>query len=256
VPITVNFGNESYEAVYAINDSDTFRRIDKEGKLPTTVAPAPGRSISAFKNSFNAASDQIIGLCVSSAASAAYTAAVSVKESLPGHDIAVIDYVSLSMGLGYMSLVAAAAASQGREFNEILSIITKLKDRIYLFAALSTLKYLVMGCRVGNISDGVGTMLNIKPILTIRDRKLELLERIRTQKKAYERVIELSAKTLADRWIEKKCAFCMSTLSRWQKNSSMKLEAKYSAQAKFSLLMSHRDYPSIPVLGWLERHLL
>jgi DegV family protein with EDD domain len=216
VPITVNFDNESYEAVYAINDSDTFRRIDKEGKLPTTAAPAPGRFISAFKNSFDAGSDQIICLCVSSAVSATYAAAVSARESFPGCDIAVIDSASLSMGLGYIALAAAEAASQGTEFDEILSIITEIKDRIHLFAALSTLKYLVMGGRVGNISGGVGTMLNIKPILTIRDGKLELLERIRTQKKAWERVIELSAITLADHRIEKMCILHVNALEMAQ----------------------------------------
>jgi DegV family protein with EDD domain len=69
-----------------------------------------------------------------------------------------------------------------------------------------------MGGRVGNITGGVGTMLNIKPILTIRDGKLELLERIRTQEKAWERVIELSALALADHRIEKMCILHVNAL--------------------------------------------
>jgi DegV family protein with EDD domain len=205
VVVMVNFGNESYEAVYAINDSDTFRRIDKEGKLPTTAAPAPGRFVSAFKNAFDAGYEQIICLCVSSSVSATYTAAVTAKESFPGREIAVVDSASLSMGLGYMALAAAEAASQGTEFDEILSIITDVRERSHLFAALSTLKYLVMGGWVSNIAGGVATMLNIKPILTIRDGKLEILEKVRSQEKAWERVIELTAITVGENRIEKMC---------------------------------------------------
>jgi DegV family protein with EDD domain len=205
VPITINFGEESYEAVYALNDADTFGRIDREGKLPTTAAPAPGRFISAFKNALDGGADRIICLCVSSAVSETYASAVTASESFPGHEITVVDSESLSMGLGYMALEAAQAASQGASVSDIITLISDIRKRTHLFAALSTLKYLVMGGRVSNLAGGVATMLNIKPILTIRDGKLDLLERVRTQKKAWERVIELSAGKAGDRQIEQMC---------------------------------------------------
>jgi DegV family protein with EDD domain len=212
VPITINFGEESYEAVYAINDSDTFRRIDMEGRLPTTAAPSPGRFISAFKNAFDGGTEQIICLCVSSAVSATYTAAVTACESFPHREITVIDSASLSMGLGYMALAAAQAASNGASVSEIVSLVTDIRDRTHLFAALSTLKYLIMGGRVSNIAGGMATMLNLKPILTIRDGKLDLLERVRTQKKAWERIIELSARKAGNRQIEQMCILHVNAL--------------------------------------------
>jgi len=205
VPITINFGEESYEAVYALNDADTFGRIDREGKLPTTAAPAPGRFISAFKNALDGGADRIICLCVSSAVSATYTSAVTASESFPGHEITVVDSESLSMGLGYMALEAAQAASQGASVSDIITLISDIRKRTHLFAALSTLKYLVMGGRVSNLAGGVAKMLNIKPILTIRDGKLDLLERVRTTKNAWERVIELSAGKAGDQQIEQMC---------------------------------------------------
>jgi DegV family protein with EDD domain len=212
VPITINFGEESYEAVYAINDSDTFRRIDMEGRLPTTAAPSPGRFISAFKNAFDGGTEQIICLCVSSAVSATYTAAVTACESFQHREITVIDSASLSMGLGYMALAAAQAASKGASVSEIVSLVTDIRDRTHLFAALSTLKYLIMGGRVSNIAGGMATMLNLKPILTIRDGKLDLLERVRTQKKAWERIIELSARKAGNRQIEQMCILHVNAL--------------------------------------------
>jgi DegV family protein with EDD domain len=205
IPMNINFGEQSYEAVYAINDADTFRRIDKEGRLPTTAAPSPGRFITAFKNAFDSGAQKIVCLCVSKEVSATYNAALTARESFPDREILVIDSRSLSMGMGYMALAAAEAASNGASISEISTIIEDLQPRTHLFAALSTLKYLAMGGRVTNFAASMGNMLNVKPILTIRDGKLDLLERVRTQKKAWERVIELAALKTGDNQIEKMC---------------------------------------------------
>ena len=205
VPMTIHFGEESFEAVYALSDIDTFRRIDLEDRLPTTAAPSPGKFIAAYKNAFAAGAEKIICLCVSSEVSATYNAAVSAVESFPDREIKVIDSRTLSMGLGYMVLAAAEVASQGASIDEILWVANETRQRTHLFAALSTLKYLAMGGRVSNLAASFATMLNVKPILTIRDGKLDLLERVRSQKKAWERVIELSARQVGDQQIEKMC---------------------------------------------------
>ncbi len=205
VPMTINFGEQSYEAVYAINDADTFRRIDKEGKLPTTAAPAPGKFITAFKNAFDGGAKKIICLCVSKEVSGTYNAAITARASFPEQEIQVIDSRTLSMGLGYLALAASDAASQGASLEEITGILADLQPRIYLYTALSTLKYLAMGGRVSNITAAMGNLLNVKPILTVRDGRLDLLERVRTQKKAWERVIELSAIAIGEKTIEKMC---------------------------------------------------
>jgi DegV family protein with EDD domain len=202
VPMTIHFGEQSYEAVYAVNDADTFRRIDQEGRLPTTAAPSPGKFIEAFKNSFATGYEKIICLCVSSEVSGTYNAALTARETFPDHDIHIVDSRSLSMGLGYMTLAAAQAAADGASVNEILIRVEDIRQRTYLYAALSTLKYLAMGGRVSNITAGMASILNIKPILTIRDGKLDMLERVRTQKKAWERVIELSAIARGNKSIE------------------------------------------------------
>jgi DegV family protein with EDD domain len=205
VPMTIHFGEDSYEAVYALSDADTFRRIDKEGKLPTTAAPSPGKFISVYKNAFAAGADKIICVCVSSEVSGTYNSALSACDAFPGREIVVVDSRSLSMGLGYMVLAAAEAAAGGASIDEIISIIENTHQKTHLYAALSTLKYLAMGGRVSNLTASFANMLNVKPILTIRDGKLDLLERVRTQKKAWERVIDLSARRVGTQQIEKMC---------------------------------------------------
>jgi DegV family protein with EDD domain len=205
VPMTIHFGEQSYEAVYAVNDADTFRRIDQENRLPTTAAPSPGKFIEAFKHAFETGHEKIICLCVSSEVSGTYNAALTASDTFPEHEIRVIDSRSLSMGLGYMALAAAQAAAGGASLNDIITAIEDIRQRTHLFAALSTLKYLAMGGRVSNITASMASILSIKPILTILDGKLDMLERVRTQKKAWERVIELSAVSINNKSIEQMC---------------------------------------------------
>jgi DegV family protein with EDD domain len=203
VPITVHFGDEVFETGVDINEAQVFARIDKDGVLPTTAAPAPGKFAEAYQAAFDAGADQVICFTVSAEVSATYGAAVAAKDLLPDKDITVVDTRSLSIGQGFPILYAAEAAQAGVSKDEIIALAKDVVERSHFYAALATLKYLAMSGRVGHLAAGMAGLLNIKPILTIRDGKLDMLEKIRTRKKAWARTIELSQQALGDNVIER-----------------------------------------------------
>ena len=200
--ITIHFGEEMLKANLEINDEQFIERVNREGKLPTTAAPSPGDFVEIYQEAFDGGADEIICLTVSGDVSATYQAALAAIELHPGKEITVVDTKSISMGQGFMVLKAAEMARDGKDRKEILAAVEDVRDRTHLFAALETLKFMAMGGRVGNLTAEMANVFNIKPILTIKDGKLDLLEKVRTRKKAWSKILELTASGLGSGEIE------------------------------------------------------
>ena len=203
VPIVINFGNESYKVGEEIDDKKLFQLIDKHGDLPSTAAPSPGDFTTTFQKAFDDGADEIICICVASTISATYSAALLAKDHFEGKQIHIIDSRTLTMGQGFMVKQAVEMVHSGAAAQEIITELESYVERLHIFASLATLKYLAMGGRVSSIQAGMADTLNIKPILTVKDGKLEMLEKIRTTKKSYARMIEVLVESIGDKKIQK-----------------------------------------------------
>jgi len=205
VPITIHFGEESFTDNIEIQNPALFERIDQTGKLPSTAAPSPAAFASAFQSAFEEGAESVICVCVGSKISRTYESACVAVEDFPGRKITVIDSEYVSLGQGMMVLAAAETLAQGGTHEEAVDIIHNHMGRFHLFGALTTLKYLALGGRVSNLAAGMADLFNIRPILTMVNGKLDLLEKVRTHKAAMDRMVELITQSVGEKPIEQ-CA--------------------------------------------------
>ena len=206
VPISIHLDEGLSGTDHTIDNASLFMKIDEVGKLPSTAAPNPAQFVEYFKRVFTEQKpDTLLYYAISSEMSATIKSAQIAAEELGDYDIRVIDSNMLSMAQGYMVLAAAEAAQKGASVEAVIKAAEDVRERTYLYGALSTLKYLSMSGRVSHVAAGMAGMLNIKPILSVQNGKLAMLEKVRTRSKSWARMIELVRKDIGAHAIQKAC---------------------------------------------------
>lgn len=190
VPINVIIDGETYETGVDIDDHLLFEKLEKFKKYPTSSAPSPAAFAKAFKAAIHEGARSIICICVSSKVSSSYDSAVLASQMFQ-HDIVLIDSQNLSMGQGFMVLTAAVNVLNGASREEVLKHLANVGKRIHTFAVLPSLKYIALSGRLNKFSANIADTLDIKPILTVQEGKLEVVSRQRTSKKAIDKMLEL-----------------------------------------------------------------
>jgi DegV family protein with EDD domain len=123
---------------------------------------------------------------------------VLARSMVPEIDVRVIDSLSASMGAGFLALAAARASEVGKTVPEILAIIEDIKARMNVFATVDTLKYLQLSGRVGSLQGLFASLLDVKPILVIRDGLIEAVGKVRSRAKSLEQILELTQEAVRD----------------------------------------------------------
>lgn len=190
MPLKVMFGEDEYIDGVTLSASGFFELLSQSDALPRTCQVTP----KAFERKFREyidAGDEIIVITIASLMSGTCQSAVIAKELLHSEDIYVIDSETVTFGLRNLVVLAAAMRDEGKSAGEIASIIEEKKKNVRLFAVIDTLKYLKMGGRLSSTAAIAGSLLGIKPIIQVRDGRIDVVEKARGVKKAYEELLSL-----------------------------------------------------------------
>ncbi len=194
VPLEVSFGEERFRALLELTTDQFWKRfmaLPPDAPIPTTAAASPGEFKAAFEGAFERGADSIVCITISADLSGTHKSAVIGAGMLEGREIHVVDSRSASMGFGMLAQVAAELAEEGVSAQEIARVVEERKSDVDLYVALDTLEYLKRGGRISGASAAVGTLLSIKPIITVVDGEVQKVDQVRTGTKARERTLAL-----------------------------------------------------------------
>lgn len=191
VPLKIMFGQEVYRDGVDLDSAAFYNRLTKSALLPTTSQPSPGEFVAVYER-LTQKGDSVISIHLSSALSGTFHSAQLAKTMVDSKDIFVIDSRTVSMGLGLIALAAAKAAKEGQTRKEIFTLINDLINKVNVLFVVDNLDYLERGGRIGKAGAMLGSLLNIKPILTFKEGQVTPLEKVRGKSKALDRLVELA----------------------------------------------------------------
>jgi len=191
VPLTIRFGEREYVDRKDLSADAFWRELDSSSVLPETAAPSVGAFEEAFRRLSDAGADGIVCINLSASMSATMQSAQVAAKALEGKTpIEIIDSKSASMGIGNLVLWAARQAREGASLNDIVRGVEDRRSRSHLYASVDTLEYLRKGGRIGGASAFIGSMLSIKPIITVTDGAVEPAGKVRTRSKALQFLLD------------------------------------------------------------------
>lgn len=189
VPLYVNFRGEVYRDWLEINPADIVAGVAAGAAIPSTSQPSPQDFVNAFGAAVAQGATEILCVVISSKLSGTFQSATVAAEeaSVPVH---VFDTLAASIGIAMMLKRAAALRDEGAETGTILGELEKIRAQAMLRFTVGTLDYLKKNGRIGGAGALLGSLLNIKPILSVVDGRVESVGRVRGSKKALETMVK------------------------------------------------------------------
>ena len=192
VPLSVSFGDETFEALTELSNEAFYERLTTPGMpLPRTAAPNPARFAAAYREALDAGASSVVCVALSRELSATYASAVQGAADFEPGTVEVVDSRSVTRALALIVSEAAGLARSGASQADVLALVGDLIGRSGIVFTVDTLEYLHRGGRIGRASAFLGTVLWIKPIIGLSDGVVVPLDRRRTAAKARARVLEL-----------------------------------------------------------------
>jgi DegV family protein with EDD domain len=190
VPCTVRFGNEEYIDRVNLFPTEFYRKLVASPTLPTTAFP----SSQLFEETYRKlaeTTDRILAIHTIASLTGIYNASRVAAENITTARIELIDSEQVSMSLGWLVILAGRAAKEGASLAQVKSLVEDAKARVHIIAMLDTLEYAQRGGRLGKGAALVGSLLNVKPLVSAVHSEIVPVENVRTQKRALERLVEI-----------------------------------------------------------------
>lgn len=192
VPCFINFDGRSYvDNGVDLNREDFYARMAGIRPFATTAAPPPGACEKAIRHQAERA-DHVIILTVPSNLSAIYNAMRLGMAGLPAERVTLIDTGTTTMALGYQVQVGVEVAEATGDLEATLKAIQAVRENVIMYAALNTLEYLRASGRVSWAAASIGALLQIKPIISLKDGVVNSVARVRTFSRAFDELVELT----------------------------------------------------------------
>lgn len=193
-PQVLIWGDQTYQDGVDIQPAEFYARLKTAKVMPTTSQV----SVISMQTAFQGLIDQgfdVLGVFISAKLSGTMQSAVQGREALgaAAEKVTLVDSNSTAMAMGFQVLAAARAAENGAGMAECKQLVEKGRDHVGVYFAVDTLEFLHRGGRIGGAQRFIGSALNLKPILALKDGRVEAEDRVRTKGKALERVLELVA---------------------------------------------------------------
>jgi DegV family protein with EDD domain len=182
VPLSVHFGDESYRDGVDIGPDEFYARLASASELPTTSQPPPGDFLTAYEEL--AGYERILSLQISSTFSGTFASAEAAAETLGDGRVRVVDTRTVSAAIVLLALAIQRRLARGTTDEEVDALIDRYRAEHGMLFTVDTLEYLAKGGRIGRAAAFAGTLLHVKPILTIRDGELIPVKRVRGAQKA------------------------------------------------------------------------
>ncbi|AEV16299.1 MAG: DegV family protein [Thermus sp.] len=187
VPLYVNLGGRVYRDWEEITPEEIFQKVREGTAFPTTSQPSPEDFLRAYQSALEEA-DHVLSVHISSKLSGTVQSAELAAQNFPGR-VSVFDTQAASLGIGMMVLRAHELLAEGKSLEEVLGELKRLRQDHFVRFSVATLEFLKRGGRIGGAQALLGTLLGIKPILTLKEGRVEAAGRARGERKAREEIV-------------------------------------------------------------------
>jgi DegV family protein with EDD domain len=196
VPLYVNFGTDSFKDGVELSAREFYERLRTSPQLPTTSQPTPGDFLAAYEEL--GAYERILSIHIASNLSGTFQSAGTAAEQLGDGRVRTIDSQSASVAIAMLALAIQRRLERGTNDEEIDELVERYLVEHGLLFTVDTLEFLARGGRIGKAKAFAGQLLNVKPILSIRDGEVLPVKRVRGNRKAFQEFVDALEKNTRD----------------------------------------------------------